>query len=113
MAYLERSKIVDSSGTVVNPATDEAITQGELINAIEALRMAVHSLTRTIGQVMPDTAGRVRANIEAGTLSTVSTVSTVATVTNQTNVGGFAATEQVPSLMRLGADALRRNIIVS
>lgn len=110
MAYLERSKIVDSSGTVVNPATDEAITQGELINAIEALRMAVHSLTRTIGQVMPDTAGRVRANIEAGTLSTVSTVSTV---TNQTNVGGFAATEQVPSLMRLGADALRRNIIVS
>ena len=89
---------------------------GELIEAIEAMRFAVQSLTRSIGQMMPDTANRMRVNIEAGTLptvTTVGTVTTVATMTNQTLIGGLAATEQIPSLMRLGADSLRRNISVT
>jgi hypothetical protein len=38
---------------------------------------------------------------------------TLATLTNQTQIGGLAATEQIPSLMRLGADASRNNIIVT
>jgi hypothetical protein len=89
---------------------------GELIEAIEAMRFAVQSLTRSIGQMLPDTANRMRVNIEAGTLptvTTVGTVTTVATMTNQTLIGGLAATEQIPSLMRLGADSLRRNISVT
>jgi hypothetical protein len=89
---------------------------GELIEAIEAMRFAVQALTRSIGQMMPDTAARMRVNVEAGTLptvTTVGTVTTVATMTNQTQIGGFAATEQIPSLMRLGADSLRRNISVT
>jgi hypothetical protein len=92
---------------------------GELIEAIEAMRFAVQSLTRSIGQMMPDTANRMRVNVEAGTLptvttvGTVSTVTTMATLTNQTQIGGLAATEQIPSLMRLGADSLRRNISVT
>jgi hypothetical protein len=61
----------------------------------------------------------MRVNVEAGTLptvttvGTVSTVTTMATLTNQTQIGGLAATEQIPSLMRLGADSLRRNISVT
>jgi hypothetical protein len=92
---------------------------GELIEAIEAMRFVVQSLTRSIGQMMPDTANRMRVNVEAGTLptvttvGTVSTVTTMATLTNQTQIGGLAATEQIPSLMRLGADSLRRNISVT
>jgi hypothetical protein len=92
---------------------------GELIEAIEAMRFAVQSLTRSIGQMLPDTANRMRVNIEAGTLptvttvGTVSTVTTMATLTNQTQIGGLAATEQIPSLMRLGAASLRRNISVT
>jgi hypothetical protein len=89
---------------------------GELIEAIEAMRFAVQALTRSIGQMMPDTAARMRINVEAGTLptvTTVGTVTTVATMTNQTQIGGLAATEQIPSLMRLGADSLRRNISVT
>ena len=92
------------------------VTQDELIEAIEAMRFAVQALTRSIGQMMPDTANRLRVNIEAGTLPTVTTVGTVttlATMTNQTQIGGLAATEQIPSLMRLGADSLRRNITVT
>lgn len=92
---------------------------GESIEALEATRMGVQSLLRSIGQAMPDTAGRIRVNIEAGTLPTITTVSTVTTVTtvstvsNQTNMGGFSGTEQIPSLMRIAADSLRRNISVT
>jgi hypothetical protein len=106
---------VDTSETSPLPVA----AYGELIEALEAMRFAVQSLTRSIGQMMPDTANRMRVNVEAGTLptvttvGTVSTVTTMATLTNQTQIGGLAATEQIPSLMRLGADSLRRNISVT
>jgi hypothetical protein len=93
---------------------------GELVEAIEAMRMAVQSLTRTMGQMQPDTAARMRValdSITAGltlpTVTTVGTVTTVSTLSNQTLIGGLSATEQIPSLMRLGADSARRNISVS
>ena len=93
---------------------------GELIEAIEAQRMALQALVRTIGQSMPDTAGRLRvlvdsisASLTLATITTVGTVTTVSTLTNQTQIGGLAATEQIPSLMRLGADSMRRNINVT
>jgi hypothetical protein len=90
---------------------------GEAIEAIEAMRMAIQALTRTIGLMQPDTAARMRVALDSVsanlTLGTVSTVTTVSTLTNQTQIGSFAATEQIPSLMRLGADSLRRNILVT
>lgn len=107
-----------------NPMPIDA--KGELIEALEAQRMALQALTRSIGQSMPDVAGRLRVAIDAisgsltlatittvGTVTTVTGVTTVSTVTNQTNMGGFSGTEQIPSLMRLGADSLRRNISVT
>ena len=108
---------VDGSAVDTSEASPLPVAAyGELIEAIEAMRFAMQSLTRSIGQMLPDTANRMRVNIEAGTLPTVTTVGTVttmATLTNQTQIGGLAATEQIPSLMRLGADSLRRNISVT
>ena len=105
---------VDGSAVDTSEASPLPVAAyGELVEAIEAMRFAVQALTRSIGQMMPDTAARMRVNIEAGTLPTVTTVTTVATLTNQTQIGGLAATEQIPSLMRLGADSLRRNISVT
>ena len=99
---------------------------GELVDAIEAMRMAVQSMTRTIGLMQPDTAARMRValdSITAGltlatittvsTVTTCSTVTTVSTLTNQSQLGGFAAQDQVPALMRAAADNLRRNISVT
>ncbi len=93
---------------------------GEAIEAIEAMRIALQALTRTVGQMQPDTASRMRVAIDAisasltlATITTVGTVTTVSTLTNQTQIGGLAATEHIPSLMRLGADSLRRNITVT
>jgi hypothetical protein len=64
--------------------------------------------------MQPDTAARMRVALDSITAAlTLATVTTVGTVTNQTQIGGLAATEQIPSLMRLGADSMRRNILVT
>jgi hypothetical protein len=84
---------------------------GELVQAMEALRMAVASLTRTVGLGSVDTAGRLRVLVES--ITGGQTIGAVSTVSNQSNVGGYAANDQIPSLMHLQADNLRRNITVS
>jgi hypothetical protein len=108
-------------------ATDTSVSNplpiaayGELVEAIEAMRMAVQALTRTIGLVTVDPAtGRLRAEVVQATaaslLATVSIASnqTLTTLGNQTQMGGFNAQDQIPALMRLSADNLRRNISVS
>lgn len=92
---------------------------GELLEAIEALRMGLQALTRTVGLLMPDSAGRMRVNLETGTtavtgtLTGVTTVTTVATLTNQAQVGALAANDQIPALLRVAAAGLRNNILVS
>lgn len=98
---------VDVSAANPMPVT---ITAGELLEALEAVRMAIQSLTRSVGQSTPDTVGRLRVNVETGALTTLTTL---ATLTNQTQVGGNPGFEQIPALMRLGADSLRRNVSVT
>jgi hypothetical protein len=101
---------VDVSATNPMPIV---LTQGEVVEALQAIRIALHSLSRSMGQAMPDTAGRLRVSVDAGTLPTVTTVTTLATLANQTQIGGNAACEQIPALMRLGADSIRRNVSVT
>lgn len=102
--------------SLANPMPVQGV--GELVEQLAAIRMLLQSLTRSVGQAMPDAAGRLLVNITgqtvtvAGTIA-VSTATTVTTLSNQTQIGGLPATEQIPSLMRLGADALRRNIVVT
>lgn len=113
-AFGEDGTATDVSNTNPMPVT----IIGELVGAIQTLRMAVNSLTKSIGWIIPDTAGRLRANVEAavissGTITTVTTVTTVTTLSNQSQVGGYAAQPQIPALMNGGADSLRRNITVS
>ena len=121
----QRIKLIHGSDGVndgdvsLNNPYPVTLTQGEVVEALEAMRMAVQSLSRSIGQSMPDVAGRLRVVVDAitgsltlATITTVGTVTTVGTLTNQTQVGGNPAFEQIPALMRLGADSLRRNVSV-
>lgn len=109
----------DGTATDVSEANPlpAIIPSGELIEALEAMRMAVQSLNKTIGSSYPDTSGRLRVALDsitaALTLAAVTTVTTVSTVSNQTNMGGISGVPQVPSLMLLTGDNLRRNISVS
>jgi hypothetical protein len=100
---------VDGAAALVSSASGLPVQGvGELMEAIEALRMTVQSLARTVGQVMPDTAGRQRVLLDAITGSL-----TLGTVTTVSQVGGVAASDQVPALMRIAADALRGKITVT
>jgi hypothetical protein len=112
---------IGDDGVAVDVSEDNpmpvTLTQGEVVEALEAMRMAVQALSRSIGQSMPDVAGRLRVVVDAITgsltLATITTVGTVTTLTNQTQIGGLPAFEQIPALMRLGADSLRRNVSVT
>lgn len=102
---------------------------GELIEAIESMRMAVNALTKSIGYALPNAQGQpitearqataanlnVTATISGTPATTISsgTVTTVSTLTNQSQIGGFSANDQIPALMHLQADNLRSNIGVS
>jgi hypothetical protein len=113
----------DGTSTDISTANPMPVTEtGELVEAIEALRMAVQSLSRSMGQMLPDTANRMRVNIETGTnmtittlptLATVTTVGTVTTMSNQTSIGGFIAADYIGSLMNITAKQLRSNISVT
>jgi hypothetical protein len=95
---------------------------GELIEAIEAMRMAVNALTKSIGYALPNTQGFPIMEVRQATQSNLNVnasqtgtwnLGTVASITNQAQIGGFAANDQIPALMHLQADNLRRNIGVS
>lgn len=116
---------LDTTLQGANSRLDTLSNNGELREAIQALRMAVQALSRSIGLGTVDTSGRLRvvaenptaANLNA-TVSlaggqTLATLTTLSTLTNQTQTGGFAANDQIPALMHLSADNLRRNITVS
>ncbi len=118
-AQYQLIKLVDATvnsttpiGTTSNPLP--AALYGEAMEALEAMRMAIQALTRTVGLVQPDTAARMRVAIDSISANlTLSTVSTVGTLTNQSQIGGYSAVEQIPALMRMSADSIRRNITVS
>lgn len=94
---------------------------GELIEAIESMRFAVAALTKTIGYALPNVQGQpimevrqaTAANMNATVSGNITTVTTVSALTNQTQIGGFAANDQIPALMHMQADNLRRNIAVT
>jgi hypothetical protein len=122
----QRVKIgVGADGTAVdvssaNPLPVDA-SYGELVEALEALRMATNSLTKSIGFALPNLLGQpifearqaTAANLNATVSGTLSTVTTVSTVTNQSQVGGYSANDQIPSFLSIAAASLRRNITVT
>lgn len=110
--------VSDGDVSLANPMPVQGV--GELVEQLSVIRMLLQSMTRTVGQAMPDAAGQLRCVLPSGQAVSISgqtvnvtTVTTVTTMSNQTNIGGLPATEQIPSLMRLGSDALRRNIVVT
>jgi hypothetical protein len=91
---------------------------GELVEAIEAMRFAIASLTKTIGYALPNAQGQPIMEVRQATAANLQvnaaiTSGTVTTLTNQSQFGGFAAQDQIPALMHLQADNLRRNITVT
>jgi hypothetical protein len=91
---------------------------GELLQAIESMRMAINALTRSVGlaQVNPLT-GRLLVDGAAVTQPVSGSVSAIQsgtwTITNLTQIGGANANSMPISIERNTADNLRRNINVT
>jgi hypothetical protein len=114
----------DDSKTVADVSANNPIpvaAYGELIEAIEAMRFAIATLTRTIGMALPSASGfpimearsPTAGNFNVTLGSTTISSGTVTTLTNQSQLGGFATNDQIPALMKMQADNLRRNISVT
>ena len=100
----------DGSATDISDANPMPIAAyGELVEAIEALRMTCSSLLRMMPQL--DSSLRIRVNAEA--VATISAVTTVSTVTNLSQLGGVDGFHIASSISRVAADNLRRNITVT
>ena len=100
---------------------DDAITNNELIQAMQAIRMAIQSLNRTIGlaQVNPLT-GRMLVDPSGVTSPISGTVSAnqsgtwnITALTNLAQAGSQNLNSFLPSVERATADNLRRNINVT
>ena len=101
------------------------VTAGELLEQLSALRYAIQSLTRSIGQALPNATGQPIMEARQATAAnlavtasiagsqTLATVTTLATLTNQAQIGGSSANDYMPALLHLQADNLRRNISVT
>jgi hypothetical protein len=111
-----------TDGTAVDVSEDNPLpTQavGELIEAIEAMRMAINALKKTIGYALPNAQGfpimEVRQSTAGNLIISAQQNGTwnIATLTNQTQIGGFAANDQIPALFAMRAASFRRNITVT
>lgn len=89
----------------------------DVTSLLEELAIRLSDIADSVGNLMPDVAGRLRVNAEVlgtlATITTVTTVGTVATMTNQANIGGIAANQQIIALTQMAEAALRRNIVIS
>ena len=105
----------DASATTPLPVA----AYGELIEAIEAMRIAIAALTKTIGFALPNALGQPIMEVRQGTAGQLQMTASLAggqslaTLINQQQIGGFAANDQIPALLHLQADNLRRNITVT
>jgi hypothetical protein len=112
----QRVKIgVGADGTAVDVSEANPLPMaayGELIEAIEALRFTVASLTRTLNASIPDASGRQRVNAETAVLAS-GTLTTCSTVTSLSQIGTIDARTVVNDLNKFAADSLRRNIATS
>ena len=111
---------VGVDGTAVDVSANNpmpAQVTGEMLEAIEALRMAVQSLNRTAAMMTVDAGYRIRTVLDSNSAGVgIGTVSSVTSVTTVSELSRFGATQvtDVPNLLsHVSADGLRRNITVS
>ena len=114
----------DGSATDVSESNGLPVQAvGELIEAVEAMRIAVASLVKTIGVALPNASGQpimeVRQNnagnlnVNVNTVTTLGTMTTLNTLLNQASMGTYSTADYMGALYHLQADNLRRNIAVT
>lgn len=117
MSYAEQVQLKNVSGSTINPATEESLSE------MSSTSFWLKSLIRLLKPLSIVTGGgsnrlSVDVNAVTGTVGTVTTVTTVTTtntvgsVTNQVNMGNVAAFTMQQSLLRNAfANGIRKNLV--
>lgn len=117
MAFFESTKLKNTEGQQINPATEDSLT----------LLRRILILLKPLGQITGGGSNRLSVDVNSGnvaissgtvttvtTVSTVTTTTTVGTLTNQVNIAGITAYEQLRSINRVGyANGIRANLTFS
>jgi hypothetical protein len=107
MSYFETSRLKDTEGDVINPASDEGLT----------LLRRIFQLLKPLGQITGGGSNRLSVDINnvvggtIGTVSTVNTVSTVTTVTNHANIANISAFDLMKATSRTAYNTGNRSNI--
>lgn len=126
----QRVKLVHGAEGVADNVSEAAplpvdASFGELIEVMESLRFAVSALAKNVGAALPGAAGFPIMEVRQATAANLNVTASgtvtanqggtwnITTLTNQSQLGGFSANDQIPALMHLQADNLRRNISVT
>ena len=118
---LATKELPDSAHATTAAIVDDTGAVQDLSALLQEVCIRLADIADSVGNLMPDAAGRLRVTAEVvashavtlASLATVTTVTTVGTVTNQTQVGGLAANQQIIALTQMAEQALRQNVVIS
>lgn len=96
-------------------AFDGIATEETLIAVLTELAARLSDVADSVGNLSPDTGGRLRVNAEivASHAVTLASLATLTTLSNMAGVGGYAANQQMLALTQSAEGDLRRNIVIS
>ena len=89
--------------------------EASVTGLLQELAIRLADIADSVGNLMPDTAGRLRvtAEVVATHAVTLSTLATVTTLTNMAQVGGYAANQQIIAQTQMNEFCLRQNVVIS
>ena len=117
--HYPRTKIVlgadgvnDGDLSASNPLPVSAMNTEQKLDLVcdllAELAFRLTDIADSVGNMSPDTAGRIRVAAE-----TLGTLSTITTMTNQAQMGGVAMNAYMATISQLSEGGLRRNVVIS
>lgn len=80
----------------------------DVTGLLRKLAFRLSDIADSVGNLLPDAAGRLRVNAEV-----VANIANITTVANQANIGGIAANQHMLALTQMNEFSLRQNIVIS
>lgn len=80
----------------------------DVTGLLRELAFRLSDIADSVGNLLPDAAGRLRVNAEV-----VANIANITTVANQANIGGIAANQHMLALTQMNEFSLRQNIVIS
>jgi hypothetical protein len=84
-----------------------------LDGTMQKIAQYLQQIAANIGRMYPDTSGRMRVNVEAGTINTVTSVTSMTTLNNQQQQSGYFTNYDQYAQLQMCANGIRSQIKVT